>query len=470
VLTRRVGATQVVTYCCARAQAAGLAPGITLSQAQATRPGLLVLEQDPPRDQLTLERLARWALRLSPTVEPVAPAMLLADVTGCARLFGGEENIVRQAVGGLARLGFSARAAIADTVGAAWAVAVAGPDVCTVVPPEHASAHLAALPPAALRLDELTVARLADLGIRSIGDLLTLPRGTLTGRFGPQLVQRLRQALGEAPEPLTACRDEHAPQARTAFEAPLRTLAPLQYALGELLSAVAAQVEQRGRAVQRLDLVVYGEHVPPAVRPVRLSRPSRSWEHIGRLLADRLAEVDLAPGIGGLLLVACETAPWQPGQGALFECGDPRTDEALGDLLDTLTGRLGHAAVLRPRLIDDHQPEFAFRYESVATAGCAGEEAPPGPRVPARPTRLLARPVRVRAIALVPDGPPTWFHYVGREHVVLRAWGPERLETAWWRGGDVRRDYFRVATEEGEHYWLFRELHDGQWYVHGVFE
>jgi protein ImuB len=86
-----------------------------------------------------------------------------------------------------------------------------------------------------------------------------------------------------------------------------------------------------------------------------------------------------------------------------------------------------------------------------------------------RPVRLLVRPIPVRAIALVPDGPPTWFAYCGREYVVAHAAGPERLETAWWRGPDVRRDYFRVTTETGEQFWLFRALNEQRWYLHGIF-
>jgi protein ImuB len=82
---------------------------------------------------------------------------------------------------------------------------------------------------------------------------------------------------------------------------------------------------------------------------------------------------------------------------------------------------------------------------------------------------VLRRPLPIRVIALVPDGPPTWFALPGREHVVARAWGPERIETAWWRGPDVRRDYFRVSSETGEQFWIYRSAKDGRWFLHGVF-
>ena len=86
-----------------------------------------------------------------------------------------------------------------------------------------------------------------------------------------------------------------------------------------------------------------------------------------------------------------------------------------------------------------------------------------------RPVQLFPRPIPVRVIALVPDGPPTWFAYRGQGYVVAAAEGPERLETAWWRGPDVRRDYFRVTAEAGTQFWLFHAFDEGRWYLHGVF-
>jgi protein ImuB len=87
-----------------------------------------------------------------------------------------------------------------------------------------------------------------------------------------------------------------------------------------------------------------------------------------------------------------------------------------------------------------------------------------------RPLRLLARPLLIRVMAVAPEGPPTWLRCRDEEFVVAGATGPERLETGWWRGGDVRRDYFRVLTECGRAFWVFRDLNTKQWYLHGSFE
>jgi protein ImuB len=61
------------------------------------------------------------------------------------------------------------------------------------------------------------------------------------------------------------------------------------------------------------------------------------------------------------------------------------------------------------------------------------------------------------------------FRLRAEQHQVARAWGPERIETGWWRKWPVRRDYYRVETTAGQRFWLFRRLQDGKWFLHGAF-
>jgi protein ImuB len=531
VLTRRVGSSLIVEHVDVRAQQLGLRVGMTLGQAQAIVPESLALEHEPRQDRALLERLAHWALRFSPIVQPVEPDTLLLDITGCQRLFGSEANIARQAYDGLRAQGFHARAAIADTVGAACALASAGDDAIVIAQSGQTSAYLAPLPPAALRIEPEVAARLDSLGVRTIGDLLMLPRASLPARFGSRLVLRLQQALGEVYEEVTAYVAEQLPAARISFETPLADLETIQVVVARLLEELFAQLRDRTLALRRVDCVLIYESTSPTVLAIGLSTASRAWRHIHELVARRVETVDFSHELIGLRLVARETSRFKPGQIDLFEPHDPNRQEEFGCLLDRLVNRLGERAVVRVELVDDYQPERAFRYVSVAEGAEKGfstqrkphapdsrpprlkpwatrssvipsaarnpasnthlrqipqslrsfgmtntvlpRAAPPSdaaPRVaPPRPTQLLPRPLPIRVIALVPDGPPTWLAWRGREHVVARAWGPERIETAWWRGPDVRRDYFRVSVESGEQFWIFHSTTDGCWYLHGVF-
>jgi protein ImuB len=518
VLTRRVGSSISVERVDPRGRQIGLDAGMTLGQAQAIAPELLAFEHEPYRDRALLEQLANWALRFSPVVQPVEPDTLLLDITGCQRLFGSEANIARQARDGLRRQGFHARAAIADTVGAAYALATAGGDPVVVAAEGQTSACLAPLPPAALRIEPGVAERLETLGVRTIGDLLVLPRASLPARFGSQLVLRLQQALGEVYEEITARVCEQPPATQVTFETPLSDSQAVQVVVAKLLEELFAQLLQRTLALRRIDCVLVYERVPPTVLKISLSLASRAWRHITELVERRLETVDLSPGLVAVRLVAQETSRWKPGQMDLFEPREPERTEEFGCLLDRLINRLGYGAVVRAELVDDYQPERAFRYVRVGGADGAWNGTEKGfsvqrthPRVRQRmrqgrrrhseqseesgtrrgvrsdssvaslsrndrwerllprPTQLLPKPLPIRVIAWVPDGPPTWLALRGCEHVVARAWGPERIETAWWRGPDVRRDYFRVSVETGEQFWIYRSATDGRWYLHGIF-
>jgi len=516
VLTRRVSASRMVAQVCPRAARAGLAPGMTLGEAQAMAPGLQALELEESLDRAALEQLAHWALRFSPAVQPLEPDALLSDVTGCQRLFGGEPNLARQAVAGLRARGFMARAAVADTVGAACALAFAHADPLVVCPPGQGSAFLAPLPPAALRLEPQAVERLEALGVRKIADLLSLPRVSLPSRFGPRLTLRIQQALGETFEPLAPQRDDQPPSARYAFDGAVRALAPLQRVAGELLEIVYAQVRARDAALRQIDCVLPREHAPPTALCVRLSRASRAWKRVTELVQRRLETIDLGAGVLGVAVLARETTRWHGVQGELFEPFEPGACEQLAGLLDRLINRLGRRAVGAVELLDDYQPEAAFRYRPQdepapkingrnATAPKSNVRNAAAPKsnvrsamapkanthdagapdfdarfarhrqpdfalpVMPRPLRLLSRPLPIRVISLVPDGPPTWLALAGQEHAVAAAWGPERIETGWWRGPDTRRDYFRVCSETGEQFWVYRDRVDGGWRLHGLF-
>jgi protein ImuB len=82
---------------------------------------------------------------------------------------------------------------------------------------------------------------------------------------------------------------------------------------------------------------------------------------------------------------------------------------------------------------------------------------------------MLPRPLLLEAVSVVPDGPPVRFRHGSQTHEVAKAHGPERIETAWWRGPTVRRDYYVVETKTGARYWLFRRLRGGGWFLHGMF-
>ncbi len=279
------------------------------------------------------------------------------------------------------------------------------------------------------------------------------------------------------------------------FESPLSDWIAIRSIAERLLNDVLQQVVAHGLAVRELDCVLFAERGQKRIVPVRLARPSRRGMHLCGLLLAALERCDWRAGLHALRIVARDVSPWRPGQAELFEERPAAEDEELAGLVDRLAGQLGHGAVVRIELIDDHQPELAYRYVPVADAGLVTSEAQRGPlqpreprrsrdsadgrndaqvlgffrRAAARPIRLLRSPAPIRVLAVAPDGPVTWLGWQGREYVIVRCVGPERIETAWWRGADVRRDYFRVTTNRGEQYWIYCDLSGRRWFLHGIF-
>lgn len=432
---------------------------------------------DPFADVTALKKLARWCRRYSPIVgleEADQPEALLLDITGCAHLFGGEAALARQVLRDVARLGLCAQAAIADTIGAAWAAAFcAARKDCRlplVVPAGQQAVALQPLPVEALRLAPDVVASLRELDLRAIGQLLRLPRETLPARFGPRLLPRLDQALGSVPElivpecsdePLEACWECEEPiDNRLAIEAVLRRL------LGRVVRGAAA----RGTGILRLDLALTCAERQPARISIGCIRPTRRCKHLLDLIRLQLERLPLTRGVVGFLMQVTAAAPLHAAPPELFGAGERRDDgRELDSLVNRLSSRLGRSAVLRPELRADHQPERAAAFRPLIGA------PNPNPREAkvsfqrSRPARLLPQPVPVAVTALAADGPPTRLRWRNADHQIVHCDGPERIETGWWRQAPIRRDYYRVDTDGGARYWLFRALDDGRWFLHGGF-
>ncbi len=475
MLVRRAGNRRVVYALDAAARAAGLRVGMAVAQAQALVPGLVVQEATPAADDAALERLGLWALRLyTPLVAVDAPDGLMIDATGAAHLFGGEEAMLQDMVTRLAAAGITARAAMADSFGAAHGFARATLRQVVVVPPGETPAWLQKLPLGFLRLPPDMVDQLRRLGFERVADIAPQPRAPLAQRFGPELHRRLDQALGRLREPVTPVRAPELIEVRRQFAEPIGAAETLARYTGKLVEALCAALVAKAVGARRLDLLFH--RVDSDVQAIRIgtAKPNRDAKRLTRLLCDKLETIDPGFGVEAMSLCATLAEPFNTTQVRTSLLDDtPETD--VSTLVDILANRVGSAQLYRFAPVESDVPERSVtRIPPAATA--TGKAWPP--RLP-RPVRLLRRPEPITTMALLPDHPPASFSWRGVRRLVKRADGPERIFGEWWKRDAERdsvRDYFQVEDEQGARYWIFR-AGDGErastgtqdWFLHGIF-
>lgn len=454
------------------AQALGLYPGQKAADAAALVSNLAVADHDAQADAESLERLADWCVRFSPAVASDGPDGLFLDVSGGDLLWGGEATLAHEMEARLNDAGIPARLAIADTAAAAWALARFDPILC---PPGHQAAKLAPLPVAALRLNEADAAQLARLGLRTIGQVMGLPRGPLTRRFGPGVLLRLDQALGRLPQALNYRRPASPWAARLAFAEPISAPEDLARVAGDLAGMLCAQLQTAGRAARRFVLCYHRLDGKSLTVEAGLTLAGREPSALLRLLAPKLETLDPGFGIESATILADEVEALDMAQIHL----DPTqadADAAVAPLVDRLANRLGADRVWRAAPVQSHAPERAVgRREPLA-----GDRGQGWDRDRPRPLRLFVRPEAIQAVAALPDAAPARFQWRGLWRRVTRSEGPERIAQEWWRLAPEQtsvsavRDYYRVEDEAGGRFWLFRAgVYGGEvaprWWLHGVF-
>jgi len=462
----------------------GLKVGMALADARAMYPFLHVQDANPAADCKLLEDVASWCERYTPLVGLDAPDGIVLDITGCAHLFGGEETMCGDIVLRLAQQGLTARAAVADTVGAAWAVAHCAGNI--VISRGRAREALAPMPLAALRIDSKTVSDLAKAGLRRIVDILDRPRAPLAARFGASLVRRLEQALGQEDEPITPRLPVPVAMAEKRFPDPIAMESDVLEAIEQLARELERMLERRGEGARLLQLALFRADGKVIRLEVGTAAPLRDPARMRRLFIDRLAvlgdEYDPGFGFDMIRLAIGASERLDPKQSGLAHADHAAE---LAHLVDRLDARFGLDRVGRIVAQDTHIPEFAAMIMPARAAAQATVQIMAVPAImqdtlsPVRPLRLFARPEPLSdAIAEVPDGPPMRFRWRRVLHDVTMAEGPERIAMEWWRdnkGRALTRDYFRVETREGARVWLYREglfgreIETPKWFLHGVF-
>jgi protein ImuB len=440
----------LVVSCNAAATHAGIRPGMPISAAHALAGGLAVHTREVQREREMLERLATWALQFTPTISLAEHATLLAEIGGSLRLFGGLTPLLGQARSGLAELGFDAFSAVTPTATGAALLARAGLEL-TLTDTAPLRSHLAALSIDLLEQDPATLDALEKIGVRTLGECRRLPRDGLARRFGESLLDELDRAFGDRADPRPPWIAPEVHTARLDLPSPVWEVEPLIFGAKRLLAELCGVLAARRQGLTQLSLTLRHEDCAPTVVLLSLSMPSRDPVHLLGLLRERLSTVALPARVESIALTAAETLQLAPRNFSFFGERDALAENRLA-LVERLRARLGQDAVCGLALVPDHRPELAWQPAEPGSAAVASASNP-------RPLWLFADP---KSLPANPKG-------TSPESLSILA-GPERIESGWWDGNDVARDYFVARNAAGARFWVFRERSGTSgWFLHGVF-
>lgn len=373
-----------------------------------------------------------------------------------------------------------------------------------ISPPGQAETQTRILPLAALRLEQETITSLNKLGLQTIGQLSDLPRNGLAARLGKQLLLRWDQLLGDKTEPIVALQAEPEWSVETNLEHPVSDSKTVIELVRRMCHEIAHRLAAKGKGTLRTVCRIEMAEEPPLVMQLGLFRPSSDGPHLDMLLSGQLEQhLRRQPvrDVTAATLTATLVTELLWRQGELFDVTEAENRQKIAALVDGLSGRLGRKNVLAAKVNRDSQPELAYSLTPMTGRRNDGSQQNAGRKLSSRlstrraepsrddplrrPTHLFVPPVEVKLRSVdsavkkgdgkveTKESTPKkrlQFLHLGQWHTVSSQLGPERLESGWWRGPSCRRDYYRFITTDGSWWWLFRDMTDNQWFLHGKFD
>ncbi|WP_207424578.1 Y-family DNA polymerase [Desertivirga brevis] len=460
---------KVITAVNSIAEADGIHTGMPVADARAMVPVLEVFDDKVDRNVKLLKAIGEWCIRYSPIVAINAPDNLVLDVTGCTHLWGGESQYLHELISRFKSRGYYIQTALADTVGAAWAMAHFGLNGSVIESGKQAEALLP-LPPTALRLEMEVLERLHKLGLYQVRNFVSMPRSVLRRRFGEGILQRLSQALGTEEEPLSPIHIIEPYQERLPCLEPIHTVSGIEIAIQKLLDVLCQRLYKESKGIRKAVLRCY--RIDGRIEQVAIgtNKATHHIPHLFKLFQIKISSIEPALGIELFVIEATKVEEISPSQEALWLENAGQNMEEVSELLDRLSARIGAECIHR------YFPEEHFWPERSIKLAVSIIDKPTAiwPTDRYRPTLLLSKPEKIEVSAPIPDYPPMTFRYKDKLHYVKKSDGPERIEREWWLDPGEHRDYYQVEDQEGNRYWLFRSGHysdtaTSDWYIHGFF-
>jgi protein ImuB len=437
----------------------------------------LALHLAAPASGPLLERLAASAGEITPRVSLEPPDGVLLEVRGSLALFGGVEALCGKLRAACRREGVRVQLALAPTPLAALAGARAprrrGDAPFRVLHRAELVGALAPLPLGVLRLPQETIERLAKMGVGEIGQALRLPRAGLARRFGPAMLAALDRLVGVEAEPRQNLSPRERYRARREPSYELTEQPAIIAFLAPMLAELEAFLRGRQGSVTALECRLHHREGAATRCRLRFAQPAFAAAAIGFLLGEQLAATALAAPVTACELVSSRLVPRQSASAALWQPGEhggSLASEAPA-LVERLRARLGEDSVYGLCLVPEHRPEAAWRRVAALHMAANNRQQAAGSQKAsagaARPQPATRRPLWLLSTPLLLPALGAWPHYEGPLEKLA---GPERIETGWWDGRDIERDYYVMRSRAAVQLWVYRQRRaPHEWFLHGVF-
>ena len=446
-----------------QAQAAGVLPGQAANAALALLPALQVEERSLLREQQALEGLAAWLERFSSFVSIAGTDVLLLEIAGSLRLFGGLRELRGKIAAGLRGRGFAASLSIAPTPLAATWLARAGRRIC-IRETANLAPVLRRLPLGSLDWPAGLCEALTGMGVRTVGDCLRLPREGFTRRFGAAALLELDRALGRLPDPRHSWRAPERFCADYEMTEELSTRELLLNICEELLLSHEQFLLARQLGTQRLRFSFFHLDGPATELHLGCARAERSAGRWFELLKIRFEQLTLPAPVIAVRLQGGRVQPLQAETAELAFAGKPGASQqrfSITQLAERLIARIGDESVQSTAIVAEHRPQYAWRTQSLLAGSVSPASSFPQANSLLRPLWMLPEPAPLAADGAYPV-------HQGRRLQLVD--GPERLETGWWDEDGIMRDYYTARDPRGRRLWVFRNrTRASSWYLHGYF-
>jgi protein ImuB len=468
VLSLRDHNRVIVSAANTAAEKQGISIGMAVADAKAIFPSLIILDDKHELEVKLLTSFAKYCIRYTPIAAIDPPNCLVLDVTGCPHLWGSELAYIDNIINRFTKFGYDVKAAMADTIGSAWATTHFDQEL--VIEKKQHQYSLLRLPVASLRLQQETLELLCNLGLHHIQSIIHMPRKALHRRFGSHLIQRLDQALGYIEETIHPVEIPEPFHERLPCLELISTATGIEIALQKLLDNLCLRLQQEQKGLRTAIFKCY--RVDGKIEKIEIgtNRPSHNSKHLFELFQLKVDTIEPALGIELFTLDGSNVEGLKPIQKKLWAGNYGLENIKFSELLDHIENKIGPDKIHRFLPAEHYWPE-----RSVKAATSLNEEVTiTWESDKPRPIQILPTPQIIQVTAPIPDYPPMNFRYKGKLHKVIKADGPERIESEWWMEEGLHRDYYNVEDEEGNRYWLFRLGHYSnaerpQWFIHGFF-